>query len=283
MDERGCGVTILDHLQPHIARWRLTLDGQPFETHSSWLAPVRHGGKAALLKVYKPGSDETESATILRHWGESAARVYEGDETAIVIERIVPGTTLRDLVDSDDDRATHIWCDVVERLHVRPAPDGFKDIRRCGRSLIGKPYPAHALLKRDLFERAAAQFRELLESQSATLFLLHTDLHHTNILKDDARGWLVIDPKGYAGELAFEAASFLHNPTREYCAAPHLERRARIIAERLKLDEERLVRWVFAHGVLSAVWSIEMPVWDPVGGIEAANAALEVLGHKFGT
>ncbi|MBL6852988.1 MAG: phosphotransferase [Alphaproteobacteria bacterium] len=274
---------ILPHLQSHVVKWRLVLQGQPFETHSSWLAPVTHGGRPALLKVYKPGSDETESATILRHWGESAARVYEGDSLAIVIERITPGTMLRELVETDDDRATNIWCDVVDCLHVRPAPDGFRDLRRCGRTLIDKPYPGHPALTRDLFERARAQFLELLESQNATRYLLHTDLHHANILKDEKRGWLVIDPKGYAGELEFEAASFLHNPTREYCAAPHLERRVRIIAERLMLDEERLVRWVLAHGVLSALWSIEMPVWDPIGGIEAANAALEVLGHKTGS
>ena len=272
---------ILPHLQSHIAKWRLTLDGQPFETHSSWLAPVVHGGRPALVKVFKPGSDETESAQILRHWGSSAVRVYEGDETALVIERIVPGTTLVDMVDADDDRATDIWCDVVQALHTSPAPAGWRDIVRCGRSLLEKPYPGHDVLTRELFDRARRQFRELVESQSATRYLLHTDLHHANILQDATRGWLVIDPKGYAGDLEFETSSFLHNPTREYCAPKHLARRVRIIASRLGLDEERLIRWCFAHGVLSAVWSIEMPVFDPIGGIEAANAALQVLGQKI--
>jgi streptomycin 6-kinase len=270
------------YFRPFIDRWRLASDGAPFETHSSWLAPVMHGGKPALLKVFKPGSDETESAAILRHWGDSAARVYEADETAIVIERVSPGTQMTDLVQGDDNAATHAWCDTVAALHTRPAPEGWKDIERCGRSLLEKPYPNDDRLPRALFERARAEYRALLDSQSATRFLLHTDLHHANILKDDARGWIVIDPKGYAGELAFEAASFLHNPTREYCAPGHLERRVRIIAPRLGLDEERLLRWVFAHGVLSAVWSIEMPVYDPIGGVEAATAALEVLGGKFG-
>ncbi len=134
----------------------------------------------------------------------------------------------------------------------------------------------------ELFTQARQQFRELVESQSDTRYLLHTDLHHANILKDGARGWLVIDPKGYAGELEFETASFLHNPTREYCQPKHLARRVRIVASRLKLDEERLIRWCFAHGVLSAVWSVEEPVFDPVGGIEAAHAALQVLGQKIG-
>ena len=270
-------------LEGPIARWNLIPDGAPFETHSSRLQPVTHRGRPALLKVFKPGSDEIESAMILRHWGESAVRVYEGDETAIVIERIAPGTLLSELVATDDDGATHIWCDVVEKLHVRPAPEGFKDIVRCGRSLIDKPCPPHRLLTQQLFESARREFVELLESQSANRFLLHTDLHHGNILKDATRGWLVIDPKGYAGELEFETASFLHNPTREYCQPTHLERRVRILSARLGMDEDRLLRWCFAHGVLSAVWSIEMPVFDPAGGIDAANAALEVLGRRART
>jgi streptomycin 6-kinase len=270
-------------LECHIARWRLAPDGTPFETHSSWLQHVTHDGKPALLKVFKPHSDEIQSAAILRHWGESAVRVYEGDETAIVIERIAPGTTLSNMVATDDDGATHIWCDVVEKLHVRPAPEGFKDLVRCGRSLIDKPYPPHPLLTQELFESGRQEFLKLLESQSATRVLLHTDLHHTNILKDATRGWLVIDPKGYVGELEFETSSFLHNPTPEYCQPSHLERRVRILSQRLGMNEDRLLRWCFAHDVLSAVWSIEMPVFDPAGGIDAANAALEVLGRRART
>ena len=78
------------HLEDHIAKWRLTPDGKPFETHSSWLVFVQSRGKPAALKVYKPHSDETRSADILRHWGDRAVRVYEGDTSAMVVERIVP-------------------------------------------------------------------------------------------------------------------------------------------------------------------------------------------------
>ncbi|MBV9045071.1 MAG: APH(6) family putative aminoglycoside O-phosphotransferase [Alphaproteobacteria bacterium] len=273
---------ILPHLQPHIDRWKLSPDGKPFETHSSWLAPVTHGGKPALLKVFKPNSDETAAAIILRHWGDGACRVYEGDARAIVIERVEPGTSLVDMVETDDDRTTHIWCDVVETLHAKPAPEGWKDLRRCGRSLLDRPYPGHAVLTRELFERAQKEFRDLIETQGPRQHLLHSDLHHANVLNGGERGWLVIDPKGYAGELEFEASSFLHNPTRAYCAPKHLARRVHIVASRLGLDEERLIRWCFAHGVLSAVWSLEDDVFDPIGGIEAANAALQVLGHRIG-
>ncbi len=234
-----------------------------------------------LLKVFKPHSDEGRSAQILRHWGDRAVRVFEADAEAVVIERVVPGTALGELVSEDDDRATHIWCDTVWALHDRPAPQGFPTLFDCGRC-FNRPYPEHALLTRDLFEHGKRAFFALCESQAPERFLLHADLHHANVVRDEARGWLVIDPKGYAGELAFEAASFLHNPTRAFCEPKPLARRVRILAERLALDPERLLRWCFAHGVLSALWSVEDGVFDPVGGIEAAHAALAVLGHKTG-
>jgi streptomycin 6-kinase len=270
-------VSALAHLSGHIAKWRLTQDGEPFETRSSWLCFVQYGGKPAVLKVYKPNSDETRGADILRHWGERAVRVYAADEAAMVVERIVPALPLSALTKDDDDRATHIWCDTVAGLHVAPAPKNWKTLFDCGRS-YNKPYPDHSILTRGTFERGKSTFFELCETQSAKHFLLHADLHHDNVLNDSERGWLVIDPKGYSGELEFETASFLHNPAREFRSASVLERRARILSDRLELDHDRILRWCFAHGVLSALWNIEDAVDDVGGGIESANAAAEVLG-----
>lgn len=270
-------MSALAHLSGHIDKWRLTPDGEPFETRSSWLQHARSGDKPAVLKVYKPNSDETRGADILRHWGERAVRVYAADEAAMVVERIVPGSPLSAVTVNDDDRATHIWCDTVTGLQVAPAPKDWKTLFDCGRS-YNKPYPEHPVLTRDHFERGKKAFFELCETQSTQQFLLHADLHHDNILSDRERGWLVIDPKGYAGELEFETASFLHNPAREFRTAAVLERRARIVSDRLGLDQNRILRWCFAHGVLSALWNIEDQVDDVGGGIESANAAAEILG-----
>ncbi len=270
-------MSALAHLSRHIDKWQLTPDGEPFETRSSWLLFVRYGGKPAVLKVYRPNSDETRGADILRHWGDRAARVYEADERAMVVERIVPGTPLVELTASEDDRATHIWCDTVTGLHVAPAPANWKTLFDCGRS-YNKPYVDHPILTRAHFERGRTVFFELCASQSPRHYLLHGDLHHDNVLNDAERGWLVIDPKGYAGELEFETASFLHNPTSEFRKAKQLERRARILSQRLGLDNDRIVRWCFAHGVLSALWNIEDAVGDVGGGIESAAAAVELMG-----
>ncbi|HXC57131.1 MAG TPA: aminoglycoside phosphotransferase family protein [Rhizomicrobium sp.] len=263
-------------LAGHIAKWRLTPDGAPFETHSSWLAFVRHDDRPALLKVFKPNSDELRCADILRHWGDRAARVLESDAEALVVERALPGTPLTELV-ADDDRATNIWCDTVAALHTEPAPPGWPDLFRCGRS-FNKPYPEHTVLTREMFEHGKRMFFELCETQGPRRFLLHRDLHHANMIQDATRGWLVIDPKGNSGELEFETAAFLHNPTREFCEARHIERRVHILAARLGLDAHRMLRWCFAHGVLSALWAVEDDVFDANGGVQAARAALQVLG-----
>ena len=273
---------ILEHLERHFAKWRLTLDGEPFETISSWLAYVTRDGQRAVLKVFKPGSNEAPGARYLTlHKGLGAVRVLESDDDAVLIERIAPGTLLATLPTHDrDDEACHIVCDTIEKLQQsRVSPTGWP-----GHAEHLEQFdllPAAQPLTAQIAARARAMFVELDASERQRV-LLHGDLHHGNILLDGARGWLVIDPKGNVGELEFECASFLHNPTREFCEAGHIARRVHIVATRLGLDAERLVRWCFAHGVLSALWAVEDDVFDANGGVQAAHAALDVLGQNFG-
>ena len=76
----------------------------------------------------------------------------------------------------------------------------------------------------------------------------------------DGRGWLVIDPKGVPGELAYETASVLHNPIPhfEMIADPKvMERRVRILAYRLHLAPDRILRWCFAKDILGHLWTVE--------------------------
>jgi len=113
-------------------------------------------------------------------------------------------------------------------------------------------------------------FAELAESQR-TRCLLHGDLHQANILFDDQRGWLAIDPKGVVGEPAYEFGAMLRNPKVELA-----KRRVAIIAERLGLDRKRVEAWAYAQAVLSAVWCIEDGD-DPTRAIEASKLLIRVL------
>ena len=242
-------------------RWQLTLIGDPFETPSSWLTYAARGDTPAVLKIPKPGSDEHKGALALAHFGERVAvRVFAHDAHAILMERAVPGTTLAaEVLVGRDDEATNIICDLIDRLPSEPIPQGdWKTVeflaRAWDRYHSGAP---HSLLSLYV-DRAKAMYLDLCRS-SSTHILLHGDLHHMNILKD-ARGWLVIDPKGVIGDPAYEVAMALHNPV------PHFElmsdpkvmaRRVRIFSDRLGLSEERILQWCFAVDILCHLWTIE--------------------------
>jgi streptomycin 6-kinase len=247
-------------LSAYLKKWALEPDGAAFETPSSHLQYVKHRGAPAVLKIPKPESDEHQGAAILIYWGGPAVRVLEHDAQALLVERARPGTTLAELFEAGrDEEATHIWCDVVERLHTRPAPTGWPDVVARGHSFHGNV--AHPCLPPDLVAEARTEYFDLCDTQSPRRFLLHADLNHFNIIKDDIRGWVVIDPKGFVGELEWETATFLRNPIPHWddLADPaRLERRIRILCDRLKFDPARLLRWCAAQTVLSCIWSAEV-------------------------
>jgi streptomycin 6-kinase len=105
--------------------------------------------------------------------------------------------------------------------------------------------------------------------------LLHGDLHHCNILAARRRPWLAIDPKGLAGEPAYEAGALLRNPDpRRYLDPKVQRRRVDVLHEELALEKDRILGWGVAQAVLAAWWSIEDSgtVW------ESQCACAEVLG-----
>jgi streptomycin 6-kinase len=271
-------------ISTYLTKWQLELE-QPFETHSSQLAYVTRGSTRAVLKIPNPGSDEHRGAAILMHWGGPAARVLEHDAHALLIERAIPGTTLAELFEAGkDEEATHIWCDVVEQLHRGPAPEGSPDMVLRGQSLLN-PTP-HPLLLADLVAEARREYFDLCATQSDRRFLLHADLHHFNILKDEKRGWIVIDPKGYVGELEWETGSLFRNPIGHWDITSKpaiIERRVQILCDRFGFDPVRVLRWCGAQKILSAAWSAEEPGHDAMieGVLKIYKTTKLLLGQNI--
>jgi len=245
------------NLDTYIAKWRLNLDGKPFETHSSWLCFVRRGHDRAVLKVFKPESDEAPGARFLSlHKGVGTVRVLESDPKAILLERIVPGKRLETLsFEGRDDEATHIICDTIEKLQsARADIDGWpgheEQVAEFKRRIPVAPLTA------DIAARAQALFLELEATQEHRV-LLHGDLHHENILFDENHGWLAIDPKGVISELAYELAAPLRNPLADpetFMTPAQMDRRVGIYCERLRLDRQRVLGWCFARNAIAALW-----------------------------
>jgi streptomycin 6-kinase len=229
----------------------------------AWVAPVTlRDGTQAVLKLAPPDKEYASEYEALRLYaGDGAARLIAGDPGAVglLLERLEPGTTLAEL--EDDIAATEIAGRAMRKLfRALPADHPFPTVERWGaafRRVREANSGTSGGFPPELFDPAERIYFELSASQAEPV-LLHGDLHHWNILRAQREPWLVIDPKGLAGEPAYDAGALLRNKTDVEPDVRRLtERRIAQLAEILEVDKQRLLLWAFSGGVLSALWMFE--------------------------
>ncbi|ADU28585.1 aminoglycoside phosphotransferase family protein [Evansella cellulosilytica] len=107
-----------------------------------------------------------------------------------------------------------------------------------------------------IFHEAERMVDDLLSSEKYRC-LLHGDLHGGNIMHDRLQ-WIMLDPKGVAGEREFEPAQFFLNAPLDLLAnSKVMDGWLRKFESTLHLERNRVLAWAFCKGVLSSVWSIE--------------------------
>lgn len=110
-----------------------------------------------------------------------------------------------------------------------------------------------------LFACAAALAQTLL-AQPQAVRVLHGDMQHGNIRHHPQRGWLAFDPKGLIGERTFDAANVLCNPldmAEVVLSEARFLEHTRILADRLHVEQARLIAFVYVYACLSFCWSLE--------------------------
>jgi streptomycin 6-kinase len=187
---------------------------------------------------------------------------WDQENGGLLLERILPGHNLTSL--KDDRKATRIAAKAMLNLR-KPAPNtnDFPTIKTWCQGFT-RYHDAFGHgdgpLPFELFKTAKGLINELLDS-SEDQFLLHGDLHHSNLLYKEDGSWVVIDPKGVVGEFASEVGPYLFNPIPDLIKQPGLEKilsnRLDILAEITLLDRQRLASWSFCRAVLAAIWSVE--------------------------
>lgn len=246
-------------------RWSLSLF-PPFDLSYNYVAPARReDGSDVVLKIGVPNPELDSEIEALRIYdGRGVARLLDSDEElgALLLERLRPGAML--VTVKDDEAATEIAAGVMKQLwQPLPAEHNFPTVEKWARGMQrlrqefnggSGPFPEK------IVATAEGLFAELLPS-SAPPVLLHGDLHHYNILAAEREPWLALDPKGVAGEPAYEVGALLRNPTPQIAQEPELSRlllrRIDQLAQILELDRRRLIGWAVAQAVLSAWWSYE--------------------------
>lgn len=263
-------------------RWSLRL-GPPFELSYHYVAPATlPDGTEVVLKAGVVHPDLLHQIQTLRlYGGRGMVRLIDADEGAgvMVLERVRPGATI---VDLPDDDATLIAAGIMRQLRLPPPPDcGLPTLAEWATALDrvrdhcgGGTGP----IPERLFEMARVYWREMLASAGPPV-VLHGDLHHWNILRDQRRGYVAIDPHGVLGEPAYEVAALLGNPNtrlRFFADPPGtMARRLDILHDALGYDRQRMLRWGIAFQALSAWWSLE----DATGDAGPALAALDALAR----
>lgn len=239
-------------LEELATRWCLT--PSPPISHAgvtcSWVAPVtRVDGSPAILKLAMPHMEGEHEIAGLRYWnGDPAVILLAADEDrgAMLLERCIPGTTLNELPEAEQDV---VVADVARRLRCRsPQPGALRPFRPL--SVMMEAWCAETLSQRGqwpdegLVNEGLALFQSL-SAPAADDALLATDLHAGNVLRAQREPWLVIDPKPFVGDPAYDLVQHLINcEQRLHSDAIGLVNR---IADLAQVDAERLRLWTFAR------------------------------------
>lgn len=259
---------VQSQLESTLKDWNLILEEKPHLSMNGLVAKVRWQDQSYILKIAPEQGDEHTAAALAHYNGQGAVRLIKSHERASLIERAIPGTHLSELVrEGQDDRATHILCDVIEKLHSTTSFTGsFPTVEDLQKGFDRYLASGDTVIPRRLVEEARTLYQEMVATQAPPL-LLHGDLHHDNVLYDAKRGWLAIDPKGYRGEPCYEIGAMMRNPfgcSQLYQSPEGLKRRVSIICERLGYDRKRVIHWSFSQAILAGIWSVEdgdSPQW----------------------
>lgn len=247
-------------LQAKAAAWNVTLEDTR-ETPTSQLGFGVRAGRRVVIKITKNDGDESHSGEVLKAFaGDGAVRLYESETGAALLERLEPGEQLVNLVKRDEDKeATRVLAQVMKKLAHHQAPAECPTVADWGRGFDRYLASGNRQLPLELVHEARDLYQDLTSTQGTTM-LLHGDLQHYNVLFDNERGWVAIDPKGVVGEWEYEVGPLLRNPVEHpelFANVEIINRRLKILTTLLPLNYSRVLRWSYAQSILSAIWDIE--------------------------
>jgi GrpB-like predicted nucleotidyltransferase (UPF0157 family)/streptomycin 6-kinase len=194
-------------------------------------------------------------------------------ECAVLLDRVTPGERLAAVATEVEAIAAVArlfadgWPKVPDRASATPLRSFAESLTRAG------------AVDRDL-ERAAALLEKLLTTSSATL-LLHGDLHYDNVLSSDRAGFLLIDPKGVAGDPAFDVGYLVSRPmptARDRLPLEDaIDRRLRFLPGALGVDRQRVAAFAYVSAALSTAWARE----DNDPAHQDFMRAMRILERRF--
>lgn len=240
-------------------KWSLS-DIQPVD-NMSWhyvAFAVQNKKKPVVLKIGCDDKVLRDEYRALRYFnGQSVISVidYDPEHAALLLKHAIPGNLLSEYVDKE--QALLIYANTVRLLHYhQKSTDDFTHVSDWCRSIDR----ITDVRINQSFVDLAKQLCSFLLSSVESEILCHGDLHCENVIQNNDQ-WVVIDPKGVVGELAFEAAAFDFLSDDELKDSQNVAdlflSRIKILSEALSINNDRLLSWVFLRAIMSAQWFVE--------------------------
>jgi streptomycin 6-kinase len=177
--------------------------------------------------------------------GDPTVRLIDADDdlNAMLLERCDPGTPLRSLFQPDQDV---IIAGLLKRFwRVLDEPHPFRPLSAMINHWISATRRDEPRWHDRGLVRDGLKAFETLIATSFSSVLLATDLHAGNVLAAKREPWLVIDPKPFVGESAYDATQHLLNSrARLRFNAKDTIRR---VSDLFEVDYDRVRLWMFAR------------------------------------
>jgi streptomycin 6-kinase len=204
------------------------------------------------------GEQEIEG---LRFWnGEACVRLLECDDAmnAMLLERCDPGTPLLAVPEQEQDL---VITTMLKRFWRIPPPNKFRSLSTLITYWRQETLAAAHRWTVPALVTAGLETLEQLASSAKSEVLLVTDFHGGNVLRAQREPWLMIDPKPFVGDAAYDATQHLFNCEGRLQANP-LALISRM-ASLLSVDGERVRLWLFARAAAEprndwSGWKLEL-------------------------
>ena len=172
-------------------------------------------------------------------------RLLAADEElhVLLLERCVPGHLLRELPEPEQDM---VLAGLLRRMwRCPPAGHPFRGLETMLDYWSAEAQSSMTQADDPGLVREGIQLFNILAASASQEALLATDLHAGNALRSVREPWLVIEPKPFVGDTAFEATQHLLNCADRLFAQP--DRTIKNFAELLELNAAQVSMWTFAR------------------------------------
>jgi len=249
---------VLADLNKYAALWGLS-DFEQIDYYSVnclfTCVSVKHG--PCVMKISPHPEGLINEYHMLKDFaGNGLCKVYEEDVNngVLLIERITPGTQLRD--ESALDTRLDIFCQLFRGLH-KPPTDKTK-------------YPTYMdwVSRIAAYMRTRSDFKDMSQKMTKAEevcrclwrkytgeMLLHGDLHHDNILLGE-HGYRIIDPKGVVGDAVFDIPRFILNED-DLDKGEKFPYIVRTLAEKLGVPTQDIILLFYVEMCMANSWNVE--------------------------